>query len=82
MLNLMVTWEEVKNIDNIFYYKLKANDIEYLEMVALYNHNGKPIGVMGIGIENKNISEDKANKNMRILIKYSQSISAELASGF
>lgn len=74
--------EEVKNIDNIFYYKLKANDIEYLEMVALYNHNGKPIGVMGIGTESKNMSEDKANKNMRILIKYSQSISAELASGF
>lgn len=41
--------DDVSEIDEKFYFKLKTNNIEYLEMVALYSPSGKPIGVMGIG---------------------------------
>lgn len=73
--------DDVREIDVQFYHKLMVNDIKNLAMVTLYNPYGKPIGVMGIGTGSKKVSKETNDKNMRVLLKYSQSISTELSMG-
>lgn len=70
--------EDVRHIDNKFYHKLASSDVAYVGMVALYNSFGKPIGVMGIETTKENVTEAQSNKNMKVLLKYSQIISSEL----
>ena len=72
--------EDVKLLDNKFYHKLAGSDVTYVGMVALYNSFGKPIGVIGIETTSANITEVQSNKNMKVLLKYSQIISSELTN--
>lgn len=76
------TTDDVKCIDERFYFKLKTNNIEYLEMVALFSPSGKPIGVMGIGTGTRDVTSEQIINNKKILLKYSQAIATELSSGF
>lgn len=72
--------DDVRRIDNKFYHKLASSDVEHIGMVALYNSFGKPIGVVGIETTKVKVTEAEANKNMKVLLKYSQIISSELAN--